>query len=177
APAARGYPAAAAGEGRARDRASCGALPGANLLHLRFQNVLKQVWYSGRAEARQARRATMALVRTASPHARIHEEPSFSRAEAAFCWSHPEKGVRIAAWGEEQRREGGSLRALLGDLAEGGFPDVPGPWFGATAFAGRLGAGWSGFPPMRFVLPQRIAWSDGTRHFSAGDGATTTEEE
>ena len=123
----------------------------------------------------------MALVRTASPHARPHaridEEPSFSRAEADFCWSHPEKSVRIAAWGEEQRRKGGSLRALLGDLAEGGFPDVPGPWFGATAFAGRLGAGWSGFPPMRFVLPQRIAWSDGTRHFSAGAEAIPPQAE
>ncbi|HUJ26470.1 MAG TPA: hypothetical protein VLW85_10650, partial [Myxococcales bacterium] len=60
-----------------------------------------------------------------------------------FVWSHPDAGVRLAAWGEAQQ---------LDDLPQ---PEA-GEWFGALAFAGRLGPDWTGFAPARFALPQRI---------------------
>src|SRR5207302_2770802 len=72
-------------------------------------------------------------------------------------------------------REGDSLRAVLSGLEVApGFPaHLPGPWFGTAAFSGPLGPDWAGFAPLRFTLPQLLAWSEGGRHFVAafGDGA------
>ena len=91
---------------------------------------------------------------------------------ASFAWSHPEGGIEAAAYGEADRREGTSLRAVLAGLGEPrDLPEgMPGPWFGAAAFDGR---GWEGFAPLRFTLPSLLLWSDGARHFAAafGDGA------
>ncbi len=117
----------------------------------------------------------MALVRTASPRtpvAEVAKGPLSALGEAAALWAHPAGGVRAAAFGEADRREGASLRAVLsslpmpGDLPEG----LPGPWFGAAAFDGTAGPEWRGFAPLRFTLPSLLAWSEGGRHFLAGFG-------
>jgi isochorismate synthase len=52
---------------------------------------------------------------------------------------------------------------------------MPGPWFGAAAFDGTLGPGWSGFAPLRFTLPALLAWKRGGRQFLAafGEGAAS----
>lgn len=85
----------------------------------------------------------MALVRTA----RTQPRPAL---QAAFAWSHPESGQRLAVYGEEQRREGPSLRQVLSEL------EGPATWFGAASFDGALGPDWAGFAPLRFVSPQSI---------------------
>lgn len=75
--------------------------------------------------------------------ARLRTAPQIEPAGAPrFIWSHPHGGVRLAAWGEERR---------LDELPQ---PEG-GEWFGALAFAGRLGPDWAGFAPARFTLPQR----------------------
>ena len=120
----------------------------------------------------------MALVRTASPRtpvAEVAKGPLVALGEAAALWAHPAGGVRAAAFGEADRREGASLRTVLsslpmpGDLPEG----LPGPWFGAAAFDGTTGPDWRGFAALRFTLPSLLAWTEGSRHFLAafGDGA------
>jgi isochorismate synthase len=60
--------------------------------------------------------------------------------------------LRAAAFGEQERREGTSLRKVLGSL-EGG------PWFGAAAFDPSQPC-WSGFSPLLFVRPARLAWNE-----------------
>src|SRR5438132_14399613 len=73
-----------------------------------------------------------------------------------FSWSHPERGLRVSAYGEALRREAGAggLAALLGALSRSdgiewldGAADArqrpPGPWFGAVAFDPSRAA-WSG---------------------------------
>ena len=120
----------------------------------------------------------MALVRTASPRtpiAEVAQGPGSALGEAAALWAHPDAGLRAAAFGEADRREGASLRTVLSslpmpdDLPEG----LPGPWFGAASFQGAPGADWRGFAPLRFTLPSLLAWTEGGRHFLAafGDGA------
>jgi isochorismate synthase len=69
-----------------------------------------------------------------------------------FAWSHPAAGLRAAAFGEQERREGSSLREVLARL-EGG------PWFGAAAFDPSQPC-WNGFPAMRFVRPARLIWNE-----------------
>src|SRR5690349_1146647 len=63
--------------------------------------------------------------------------------EPARVWAHPEGRLWAAAYGEADRREGTSLRAVIGALdAPRDVPDaMPGPWFGAAAFDGRA---WDG---------------------------------
>ncbi len=118
----------------------------------------------------------MALVQTASPRlpafaevARAHDAPGDA------YWAHPDRGLRAAAFGVAEVREGASLRAVLSGLgvAPGYPPHMPGPWFGAAAFSGSAGPDWSGFAPLRFTLPQLLCWSEGGRHFAAafGEGA------
>ena len=118
----------------------------------------------------------MALVRTASPRtpvAEVAKGPLSALGTASALWAHPVGGLRAAAFGEVDRREGASLRAVLsslpmpGDLPEG----LPGPWFGAAAFNGTPGPDWRGFAPLRFTLPSLLAWSDAGRHFLAAFGA------
>jgi isochorismate synthase len=104
-----------------------------------------------------------------APHARFE---ALGLADAV--WSHPERGLRASAFGEAERREGGSLREVLSGLdGPADLPWMPGPWFGAAAFDGRLGEGWAGFSPLRFTLPLLLAWTDGARHQVAafGEGA------
>lgn len=95
---------------------------------------------------------------------------------AGFFWSHPEEGLRVAAFGVAARHEGVSPRAVLDvpiDWPEGA-PEPPGPWFGAIAFdpARALGAAWDGFAVGRWTLPETLAWSRSGRHYVAtfGDG-------
>jgi salicylate biosynthesis isochorismate synthase/menaquinone-specific isochorismate synthase len=79
--------------------------------------------------------------------AQLRTAPQIEPAGAPrFIWSHPQEGLRFAAWGEAQRVE-----AL--PVPEPGST----PWFGAMAFGGRLGVEWEGFAPLRFVRPLRIA--------------------
>ena len=94
-----------------------------------------------------------------------------------FFWSHPERGLRVRAHGEELRREtgAGGLGALLSALsrADGiawldgpadARPRPPGPWFGAVAFDPPRAA-WSGFAPIRFAVPRLLVWDGaGRRH-------------
>ena len=96
-----------------------------------------------------------------------------------FFWSHPEGGVRLAAYGEAVRREAGAegLSALLTGLSRpdgvawldrpaDARPRPPGPWFGAIAFdPGR--PAWPGFAPSRFAAPEVLAWEHGGRRFIA----------
>jgi salicylate biosynthesis isochorismate synthase len=88
-------------------------------------------------------------------------------------WSHPEAGVRMAAQGTADVREGASLRQVLGslDTPSGLPPGLPGPWFGAAAFSAPPGPDWSGFAPLRFTLPALLAWTRADRHFVAAFGA------
>jgi salicylate biosynthesis isochorismate synthase len=94
-----------------------------------------------------------------------------------FFWSHPERGLRVRAYGEALRREAGAggLGALLSALsrADGitwldgpadARPRPPGPWFGAVAFDPPRAA-WSGFAPIRFAVPRLLVWDGaGRRH-------------
>ncbi len=95
----------------------------------------------------------------------------------AFCWEHPQGGLRATAFGEAARREG--ARTLLDGLDErvawpAGAPEPPGPWFGALAFdrSRPMGPDWTGFAGARFILPLLLCWSREGRHFAAafGDG-------
>src|SRR2546430_13544123 len=92
-----------------------------------------------------------------------------------FSWSHPERGLRVRAYGEALRREAGAegLAALLGALsrtdgiawqdgAADARPRPPGPWFGAVAFDPSR-AGWSGFSPVRFAEHRLLVWEVGRR--------------
>ena len=126
----------------------------------------------------------MALVRTASPRtpvAEVAKGPLSTLGVASALWAHPAGGLRAAAFGEAERREGASLRAVLSSLAmPGDLPEgMPGPWFGATSFDGALGPDWRGFAPLRFTLPALLAWTTGSRHFLAafGDGASARLDE
>src|SRR5712671_1577522 len=96
-----------------------------------------------------------------------------------FSWSHPERGLRVRAYGEALRREAGAegLAALLGamsradgiawlDGAADARPRPPGPWFGAVAFDPTRAA-WSGFAPVRFAAPRLLVWDDGGRRHVA----------
>jgi salicylate biosynthesis isochorismate synthase/menaquinone-specific isochorismate synthase len=117
----------------------------------------------------------------ALPRTRVTETPRFADfGPPLFAWSHPERSFRAAAWGEVDRREGTSVRELLGGLEAAAELPV-GPWFGAAAFdpSRPLGREWSGFSPVRFTLPALLAWSDGDRHFLAtfGDRAQARLEE
>ena len=123
----------------------------------------------------------MALAETtARPDFAVAEVSRFDASgQPLHVWAHPEGRLWTAAFGEADRREGLSLRSVLGaldapwhDLPEG----MPGPWFGAAAFDGRA---WEGFSPLRFTLPALLLWSDGARHFAAafGDGAHRRLEE
>ncbi len=108
----------------------------------------------------------------ALPRTRVTETPRFADfGPPLFAWSHPERSFRAAAWGEVDRREGTSVRELLGGLDAAA--ELPfGPWFGAVAFdpSRPLGRDWSGFSAVRFTLPALLAWSDGDRHFLATFG-------
>src|SRR4051812_17708843 len=79
---------------------------------------------------------------------------------AALVWSYPSGGLRAEAFGETERREG-TLHDVLGDLSGPCVDGMPGPWFGAAAFDGTLGPDWSGFAPVRFVLPALLVWRTG----------------
>jgi isochorismate synthase len=119
----------------------------------------------------------MAWVQTARPRvaaafAEVARAPSMS---PDFSWAHPKAGLRVRAFGATAVREGTSLRAALSDLE---VPEdiparLPGPWFGAAAFTDGLGPDWAGFAPIRFTLPELLAWREGSRHFlvSFGDRA------
>lgn len=98
----------------------------------------------------------------------------------SFAWSHPERGLRLRAYGESVRREtgAGGLSALLGALSRpdgvawlDGAADSrarpPGPWFGAIAFDPSR-ASWTGFAPVRFAAPELLIWEhEGRRHLAA----------
>src|SRR5437588_7546150 len=92
-----------------------------------------------------------------------------------FSWSHPERGLRVSAYGEALRREAGAggLAALLGSLSRpdgvawldgpaDARPRPPGPWFGAVGFDPSRPA-WSGFAPVRFAPPRLLTWEGGGR--------------
>ena len=118
----------------------------------------------------------MALVQTASAWLPAFAEVARAPGEPPeSSWAHPERGLQAAAFGIADVREGESLRSVLAllDVPEGFPHHMPGPWFGAAAFSGRLGPDWSGFAPIRFTLPRLLAWTDGGRHFVAtfGEGA------
>jgi len=97
----------------------------------------------------------------------------------SFSWSHPERELRVRAFGEALRRETDAegLAALLGALSrpEGvrwldGAPDArarpAGSWFGAVAFDPSRPA-WRGFAPVRFAVPRLLTWEDGGRRHLA----------
>src|ERR1700720_3857159 len=125
-------------------------------------------------------RAEAAVPRLRGVRADAPETPfPLTPASLRFFWSHPEGGVRLAAYGEAVRREAGAegLGALLTGLsrADGvvwldGAPDSrprpPGPWFGAIAFDPSR-ASWPGFAPARFAAPEVLAWEHGGRRFVA----------
>jgi isochorismate synthase len=120
----------------------------------------------------------MALLRAALPEAVVAETalaPFQVLGRANVAWAHPAASLSAAAFGEAERREGVSLRAVLSGLrAPEGLPEgMPGPWFGAAAFDGTMGAEWLGFSPLRFTLPELLAWRHEGRQFVAafGDGA------
>ncbi len=119
----------------------------------------------------------MALVQTARQpiavaFAEVARAPS---AAADACWADPAQEQWVAAYGAADVREGGSLRGVLAGLeAPVGLPRrLPGPWFGAAAFDGRMGPDWAGFSPLRFTLPALLSFRDRRRHFLAafGEGA------
>ncbi|MFL5310048.1 MAG: isochorismate synthase MenF [Myxococcales bacterium] len=97
-----------------------------------------------------------------------------------FSWSHPERGLRVGAYGEAVRREAGAggLAALLAALsradgvtwldgAADARPRPPGPWFGAVAFDPSRAA-WTGFAQVRFAAPRLLVWEDaGRTHLAA----------
>src|SRR5260221_8189234 len=85
---------------------------------------------------------------------------------ADWAWAHPDEGIFVEAFGEADRREG-PLRAVLSGLTAPLSLEMPGPWFGAAAFDGRLGPDWSGFAPVRFSLPALLSWRTGGRPFLA----------
>ena len=126
----------------------------------------------------------MALVRTARPRtpiAEVAKSPLSALGEAQALWAHPAGGLRAAAFGAADLREGASLRSVLASLPmPGDLPEtLPGPWFGAASFDGGLGPDWRGFAPLRFTLPALLAWTEGRRHFLAafGDGASARLDE
>ena len=93
----------------------------------------------------------MAWVQTARPRkeaifAEVARPPSFP---PDGYWSHPDASLRMSAQGVSTVRSGTSLRAVLGSLeTPPGLPaGLPGPWFGAAAFAAPLGADWSAWEP------------------------------
>ena len=108
-----------------------------------------------------------------------------------FYWSHPERGLRLAAHGEVTRREASAtgLGSLLTGLwrsdgivwldgATDARPRPPGPWFGAIAFDPTRPA-WPGFAPVRFAAPAVLVWENGGgRHIAAfaPHGETTRSE-
>ena len=104
-----------------------------------------------------------------------------------FSWSHPERGLRVSAYGEALRREAGAggLAALLGALSRpdgvawldgpaDARPRPPGPWFGAVGFDPSRPA-WSGFAPVRFAAPRLLVWEDGGRRHVAAFAAEGEE--
>src|SRR5467141_3255039 len=119
----------------------------------------------------------MAWVQTARPGiaAALAEVERAPAGLPDVSWSHPEAGLRAAGYGAAALREGGSLRAALTglEMPQGLPARAPGPWFGAAAFSGALGADWAGFPALQFRLPGLLAWTEGSRHFLAafGEGA------
>ena len=98
---------------------------------------------------------------------------SVSSGSLRFYWSHPDRGLRIAAYGEVTRSEASAagLGSLLTGLwrsdgiawldgASDARPRPPGPWFGAIAFDPSRPA-WPGFAPVRFSAPAVIVWEQG----------------
>lgn len=115
----------------------------------------------------------MALVQTAGPRSPVFAEVARAPAEPPDAyWSHPDAGLRASAYGVAEVREGDSLRAVLASLeSPDGLPEgMPGPWFGAAAFAGALGPDWKGFAPLRFTLPELLSWTHRGRHYLAAFG-------
>jgi isochorismate synthase len=115
-------------------------------------------------------------------------DAAYAPGPLSFFWSHPERGLRVRAYGELLRREtgAGGLGALLASLARAdglawldgaadARPRPPGPWFGAIAFDPSRPA-WSGFAPARFAAPRLLVWEDGGRRHAAtfaSEGETT----
>jgi isochorismate synthase len=109
-----------------------------------------------------------------------------------FYWSHPDRGLRVAAYDEVARREASAtgLGSLLTGLwrsdgigwldgaSSDARPRPPGPWFGAIAFDPSRPA-WTGFAPVRFCAPAVLVWEHGdARHIAtfAPHGETTRAE-
>jgi isochorismate synthase len=111
----------------------------------------------------------------------------------SFYWTHPERDVRVRAYGEVVRREAGAegLGPLLAALSRpdgvawlDGAADARarplGPWFGAVAFDPARPT-WSGFAPVRFAVPRLLVWDAAGRRYAAafapkGDATRSTLE-
>ena len=125
-------------------------------------------------------RDTAAVPRLAGICADAPGRPRLASSSALrFYWSHPERGLRVAAYAEVARREASAtgLGSLLTGLwrpdgvvwldgASDARPRPPGPWFGAIAFdPGR--PAWPGFAPVRFAAPAVLVWEHGNAHHIA----------
>ena len=97
----------------------------------------------------------------------------------SLYWAHPERGVRVRAYGEVVRREAAAegLGPLLAALSRSdgvawldGAADARarplGPWFGAVAFDPARPT-WSGFAPVRFAVPRVLVWDAAGRRYAA----------
>ena len=87
-------------------------------------------------------------------------------------WSNPSRGVFAAGLGVALEHRG--QRPL--PWGEGwGEGHMPGPWFGGWAFDAERP--WAGFDAERWVLPEVLAWWDGTQAWLAAFGLAQSDEQ
>ena len=77
----------------------------------------------------------------------------------SVVWSNASRGVHVAGLGV-LAEGGGEIDWLSGPARA-----LPGPWFGGWAFDAQRP--WAGFGQERWVLPEVLAWWDGSRSWQA----------
>lgn len=112
-----------------------------------------------------ARRQYVGLARPAALGAllRLGPEP------LSFAWSNPSRALHVTGVGVAG--EGGGDVTWLSAVP---LHAPPGPWFGGWAFDGQT---WAGFDAERWILPEVLAWWDGSRAWLAAFGPAGTSEE
>lgn len=84
----------------------------------------------------------------------------------SVCWTNPSRGVHVTGLGVAG--EGGGEVRWLSPVP----PAIQGPWFGGWAFdSSRL---WEGYDAERWILPEVMAWWDGTMPWVAAFGIEGT---
>lgn len=80
----------------------------------------------------------------------------------SLCWSNPSRQVSAVGLGVAAESLSPGDVTWLGDVPTSA---PPGPWFGGWAFDSQRA--WSGFDAERWVLPEVLAWWDGSRAWLA----------